>query len=65
MQAFDDVNTFSIISTSAHMHSSYGRLSVKTDQKLKKQTDFFFFFLQKKATSFYFYDQFFFLQIKS
>ena len=64
MQAFDDVNTFSIISTSAHMHSSYGRLSVKTDQKLKKQTDFFFFFLQKKA-SFYFYDQFFFLQIKS
>ena len=65
MQAFDDVNTFSIISTSAHMHSSYGRLSLKTDQKLKKQTDFFFFFLQKKATSFYFYDQFFFLQIKS
>ena len=65
MQAFDDVNTFSIISTSAHMHSSYGRLSVKTDQKLKKQTDFFFFFLQKKAISFYFYDQFFFLQIKS
>ena len=65
MQAFDDVNTFSIISTSAHMHSSYGRLSVKTDQKLKKQTDFFFFFFQKKATSFYFYDQFFFLQIKS
>ena len=48
MQAFDDVNTFSIISTSAHMHSSYGRLSVKTDQKLKKQTDFFFFFFNRK-----------------
>ena len=49
MQAFDDVNTFSIISTSAHMHSSYGRLSVKTDQKLKKQTDFFFFFFTEKS----------------
>ena len=60
MQAFDDVNTFSIISTSAHMHSSYGRLSVKTDQKLKKQTDFFFFFFyRKKRLVFIFMTSFF------